>query len=513
MRNHKLLLILLAVLAIAGCRHGKQETQTQDIQDATETMADSYADSSATSADTVAVVARGDKKIVLSRGGRLDISLEGVHLRAAEGTLLHDGEYSVTALSEEELPPMGGMMENVTGGSGRGYRLLPGGEHFAPYAELRVKYDKAKIPVGYSPEDIFTSYYDISTHKWTRLYRQEVDTVNCEIVSLTSHFTDFVNEILKAPEMPETHAYVPTTLSDIKAGEPLGGLTLMQPPSANNMGTANMSLPIDIPAGRHGMQPSLALTYSNSRGNGWLGIGWDIEIPAITVDTRWGVPRYSSDNESEIYLKDGEQMTTRDGQGQWRALPHRTNQPQPRLSGNIQFFPLVDESADSVVRHGDTPLNYWWSVTHRNGVTDYYGSRNGQVDYQSVLRNDDGNIAYWPLTESEDTYGNKVRYYYDIVTSSDQQPGKQIYVSRINYTGFGNQEGRFNIIFDRNCNERIDKIVSGRYGFKEVTAATLGRIRIEYWTDTTHERKRAYYFITENSRASQYKTRLTDVVN
>ena len=41
-----------------------------------------------------------------------------------------------------------------------GFRLLPSGRNFSPYAKLRVAYDEARLPFGYTPDDIYTSYYD-----------------------------------------------------------------------------------------------------------------------------------------------------------------------------------------------------------------------------------------------------------------------------------------------------------------------------------------------------------------
>jgi len=35
------------------------------------------------------------------------------------------------------------------------------------------------------------------------------------IVSRVNHFTDFVNAVIRTPEMPETQSYIPTTMSDI----------------------------------------------------------------------------------------------------------------------------------------------------------------------------------------------------------------------------------------------------------------------------------------------------------
>ena len=156
------------------------------------------------------------------------LEVPGASVRVKNQQLaLFDKTFTARALSEEEMQPLGGMSVNVTGGSGKGYRMLPSGEHFNPPAELRVSYNDSLIPLGYKPDDIFTSYYDETTHQWTRLHRIDIDTVNHEIVSLTTHFTDFVNEVLQAPEMPETQAFVPTMMTEIEPPSPLDGLTVM----------------------------------------------------------------------------------------------------------------------------------------------------------------------------------------------------------------------------------------------------------------------------------------------
>ena len=80
--------------------------------------------------------------------------------------------------------------------------------------------------------------------------------------------------------------------------------------------------PIEIPAGRQGIQPNLSLQYNSAGGNGWMGLGWDLSVPAITVETRWGVPLYSPYVESESYLMSGEQLTP---QVQRSAFVSRTN--------------------------------------------------------------------------------------------------------------------------------------------------------------------------------------------
>ncbi|MCQ2270346.1 MAG: hypothetical protein MJZ52_03845 [Bacteroidales bacterium] len=495
----------------------------------------------------------------------------GMPTTSAEGTELDEAAalplplMSMEMMSEMEpsqLPPLDAGMVNVTGGRNNvdshtaGYHVDTHPDEFV----INVPYDPSLLPQGFTEDDIQTYVYDKQYHRWVAIQR---DSVNMEELLVCSRYRpwekglphtqndlsnpqdalaqvqdmmsfapqgdgggdsplDFVNAVLKTPEMPETSAYTPTSIKELKAADPLEGLTLMQPPTANNSGTANMSYPIEIPAGRQGMQPNLALTYSSGGGNGWLGVGWDISIPSITVETRWGVPRYDSQMESEVYVYGGEQLVTYDSTvGDYRKLPHRTNQWTSRYDldhdGYEQFYPRKNEAFDSIVRHGNGPSNYWWSVTHKNGVTDYYGgyASDSSMNNNCVLRTGDNNtsgaIAHWALAESVDPFGNSVRYYYDIEynagISGSNIEGKQIYLNNIRYTNHPDAPSHYSVSFVRKTG-RNDVIIAANRGFKEVTADILCYVEIKF--DSTVIRR--YLFCTENERESQYKTRLTDVV-
>ena len=301
---------------------------------------------------------------------------------------------AMMTLSPMEIPPLDAGMVNVTPDDA-GYRLAP--EQFLiPNSSclIEIPYDPSLLPQGFTEDDIQTYVYDRQYRRWVAIERDSVNeaellvysrfvrnplvethgraSLQDEIVDMMSFAPqgegggdsplDFINAVLKTPEMPETSAYTPTSIKELKAADPLEGLTLMQPPTANNSGTANLSYPIEIPAGRQGMQPSLALTYSSGGGNGWLGVGWDISIPSITVETRWGVPRYRNAWESEVYVYEGEQMVTKDSiTGEFRKMAHRTNDTLGirRMSGDVQHFPRKNEAFDSIMRHGNSPTNYW----------------------------------------------------------------------------------------------------------------------------------------------------------
>ena len=470
----------------------------------------------------------------------------------------------MSEVSSSQLPPLDAGMVNVTGGfdgnsQTAGYRVNPRPGEFA----IAVPYDPSLLPQGFTEDDIQTYVYDRQYHRWAAIQRDSVNEAELlvcsrfrpwekglphtqndlanpqdalaqvqDMMSFASQGEgggdsplDFINAVLKTPEMPETSAYTPTSIKELKAADPLEGLTLIQPPTANNSGTANLSYPIEIPAGRQGMQPNLALTYSSGGGNGWLGVGWDISIPSITVETRWGVPRYDTIYESEVYVYEGEQLVTKDESGTFRLMPHRTNQwiSRTTLGNKEQFYPRRNEAFDSIVRHGSGPSEYWWSVTHRNGVTDYYGkyASDTNVNNSCVLRTGDNNasgaIAHWALAESVDPFGNSVRYYYDIVYSkgvSNGSWGKQIYADSISYTCFNSsnsifeESGKYSVKFQRKYTDRADIITSLNRGLKEVTADVLCHLDIKF-QDTLF---RQYLFVTQNDYTSKYKTILTDIV-
>jgi len=62
-----------------------------------------------------------------------------------------------------------------------------------------------------------------------------------------------------------------------------------------NTGAAAYSIPVKVPPGRGGVQPSLALSYSNSAKNGWVGVGWSIEMGAIQRATKRGLDYAGND--------------------------------------------------------------------------------------------------------------------------------------------------------------------------------------------------------------------------
>ncbi|HET6212208.1 MAG TPA: SpvB/TcaC N-terminal domain-containing protein, partial [Micromonosporaceae bacterium] len=383
-----------------------------------------------------------------------------------------------TSLCQPALAPMDQSMTNVTAQPRRGYRFLPH-QLFATDVTITLPYDPTLIPLGLTELDVYTYFYDDVSTSWRALERVSIDAEAHTITSFTDHFTDFVNATLTVPDHPEALSYNPTSIKDIKAANPASGVNLVAPPQVNNGGSAGLSYPIELPPGRAGMAPAVGLRYDSTAGNGWLGVGWDLSAPAVSIDTRWGVPRYSATQETETYTVISEQLTPVANRG---AL-------QPRTAEKV-FHTRVEGGFATIVRHGSSPQNYWWEVTEKNGTRSFYGGdpATGQVA-GAVLADDNGNVFRWALREKRDLNGNAIRYSYDQVAdvgvAGGSVPGRELYLRSINYTRTPTAAGAYTVTFVRDSElpgytRRPDVVINARGGFKMVTAELLSRIDVTF---------------------------------
>ncbi len=344
------------------------------------------------------------------------LNFQGVQLEVPGSQLVNDKKITVQNLRSVDLPALDMGLHNVTSQS-RGYRFLPHGEHFRPGAVVKLAYDRSKLPSGYTEQDIRTYYFDLQTKHWVALERDSVDTKNQVIISRTTHFTDMINGVIQAPESPETSGFTPTTLSDIKVADPQSKVNQVSAPQSNNRGTASTGYSFEMPPARNGMSPSLGIQYNSDGGSGWLGEGWDLQVPGISVETRWGVPRYHNDQETETYLMDGSQLVTRGADGK-PSLAHRGN--KIAREADRYFYPRKEGSFATIQRKGSHPGNYTWEVTDRKGTKYTYGGNQGVVKgrFTDVSGQSREVISEWKLSRVEELHGDWIEYHYEPVSEA-----------------------------------------------------------------------------------------------
>ena len=381
---------------------------------------------------------------------------------------------SITPLRKGELPTLPTGMVNVTGSCDTlmartdtvsGYRFLPHGNHFVHHlASISVPYDSTLIPKGYTVDDIHTYYYDELHQRWTMLQSKGIDAKREVAMAETSHFTDVINGIIKVPESPETQNYVPTGISELKAADPAAGIQQIEAPSANQNGTASLSYPFEVPAGRNDIGVSAGLQYSSEGGSSFVGYGWSLPVQSIDIETRWGVPRFDDKSESESYLLMGQQLSDR--------LYRRTD--SLARQADKQFYPMTEGGFSRIIRKGNSPKNYYWEVTGKDGTVYSYGGHGGHVSDATSLTDTKGNRIKWALDRVTDVHGNFAAFHY-------MKSGNNLYPERYTWTGFGETEGLYSIEFniDSIATDRKDVTSSGRLGIMQRDKGLLRKVTVK----------------------------------
>ncbi len=270
--------------------------------------------------------------------------------------------------------------------------------------------------------------------------------------------------------VPQTQnmGHVSTSWDDYAHASAHEGIPQMELVSPSTTGEANVLFPIKLPEARNALVPNLDINYTNEGGSTWLGNGWDISLSSFSLDTRWGVPRFSISKESEIYLFEGEQL----GPVFHRAAEYDRESER-------EFILRQELDYHKIIRHGTNPKNYWWEVKETNGTVHYYGGKpDTGFSSDHALVAPSGNITEWKITETRDKYQNFISYAY---MKTLFEGGRNIYPATIHYNGHGAQAGDYKVEFVlNNGTQRRDVQISARTGMKQSLADLLSEIIISY---------------------------------
>jgi len=420
--------------------------------------------------------------VTVRAGQGASLSFAGVKLDIPAGAVEKDVRLTVRPLPAKHVAPLDPGMTNISPDA-QAFRLGSHGMVFKKPISVTLPYSKKQIPAGHTEADVRTFYYDETLHRWEQVGLLAQN--DGEMVSVTEHFTDFINATIAMPEHPGTQSINPTSLKDMKLADPAAGIALIQAPTANSRGTANLRFPIEVPPGRHGVQPDLAITYDSDRQNGWLGVGWDLSMSSIQVDTRFGVPKYDG---SETYLLDGEMLAP-----MVNASGQPTNPPGAPL-GPTYFQRRVEGRFDWIARSGTVATGFTWLVTTKDGVKLSYGSSTGSrlSDPQAANK-----TFRWLLDRVTDPLQNQMSITYQSDTGQtafggpivgNSEPFVQLYPAQIDYTSHPSLSAAYHVFFKlggpdggTTCN-RPDTIIDGRPGFQVLTRCLLSQVEVKFQT-------------------------------
>ncbi|WP_417588811.1 SpvB/TcaC N-terminal domain-containing protein [Owenweeksia hongkongensis] len=391
-------------------------------------------------------------------------------------------EAVVQAVKFGDMPAIPKNITNITRGSW-GYKV----KFLEEQIRISIGLNRGLLSGG-SISDVKVFYFHNEERSWKVAHNLNVDFGSNNIEAMVPANSSYFTGMIETPEMPEVGTFMPTALSDLEAANPSAGMSLMQPPSVSQTGEASVNYPLQIPEGRQGMTPKINLTYSSDGGTGWLGMGWSLSTPSISIDSRWGVPTFPETIQEEVYLMNGKSLSM---EGEWKGNRSKevsgTIQTAPRITNKdgVRFFERQLTSYKEVKRFGDAPTNYFWTEVTASQTTYYYGTSDGSdIDNNYVLKDDNGNVLRWYLSKVIDKWGNTINYSYSKSTvtpgvTSIKNGGVSMVPGSIQYTGHGSDLGKYEIVFVTSSN-RSDATISMKLGIKELDQLKLDKVRVLY---------------------------------
>ncbi len=185
-------------------------------------------------------------------------------------------------------------------------------------------------------------------------------------------------------------------------------------------GAANYSVPIAIPPGTMGMQPSITISYNSQSGNGLLGYGWNLS--GLSSITRVGQDLYNEGKVKGVdfsgddkFALDGNRLVLKSGTyGVIGSVYYTQNETFSQISfkndlNGKSYFEVLTKDGE-ILNYGITKDNLGGSRIEMGGTT--------------------GPVLAWMLSEVSDRSGNYMRYYYHKDYSKNE-----FWIEKIEYTG------------------------------------------------------------------------------
>ena len=233
--------------------------------------------------------------------------------------------------------------------------------------------------------------------------------------------------------------------------------------SVDETGSAGYTIPIAVPPGVAGMQPSIALVYKSHGGNGSLGVGWSLSAASsihrcgqtLAQDQAIHGVDFSADDR---FCLDGQRLVAVSGVYGADGTEYRTE---------IDGFARITSHGTA----GSGPLSF--TVETKSGQTMDYGNTADarlSVPGQSEVR-------LWSLNKVSDRLGNAMTYHY-----LEDTADKSYRLERIEYTRNDAQsvlpQSEVRFLYEARTDTRSSYLAGAEL------AMTKRLATIEAWTDT-----------------------------
>ncbi|MEP2302183.1 MAG: SpvB/TcaC N-terminal domain-containing protein [Kangiellaceae bacterium] len=291
---------------------------------------------------------------------------------------------------------------------------------------------------------------------------------------------------MKVIIVPDYASAEPKTVADAVAISPVVpdnvAVGALEGQAGVSGGSATYSIPIALPPGRAGMQPSVSLNYSSKGGNGIAGVGWSLGVgSAISRCGRIadidGVSMSVTFSAVDDRLcLDGQRLIVTSGDYGTSGAIYRTQ--MDRFVKVVQSGGINSSSSD-------------FTVYHKDGKISYYGST---ADSRHSPNGKSQNLS-WAISEQQDQSGNTISYVY-----SEYADGEHL-LDSIYYTGKDGQQGDRRVDFEYPSTDRDDRSKSYLAGGYTQQSKLLDKISTYYDSTKVREYRLDYSYSNRTDRA------------
>jgi len=197
-------------------------------------------------------------------------------------------------------------------------------------------------------------------------------------------------------------------------------------------GRASYLIPIQLPPGRHGMQPSVSLSYTSGNGNGLLGQGWSLSAGG-SIHRCAGIWGLDNDNARDVVYASTDKLCING----YRLMLSSGSYGE----GGAIYYPEMDLTTKVIQTRNIQDTSSYFTVYRANGHIEYFGENDNSVDRDRSDSNTTSVVRSWHISKRVDNYSNNVMYNYS------QAENGPLYLEDILYTGKNNQTGNRKVEF------------------------------------------------------------------
>ncbi len=304
--------------------------------------------------------------------------------------------------------------------------------------EISIHYDPAKIPPGFTEEDIRIYVREKWQTEWAVTKFKSIDKINHIITAEIPCFSDYTVGALSQPDAPSSGSANGSGTGGLPAANPWTGIDQVTQPQPGPDGACHVSFPFRLLPMKFGPQPNMNLEYNSSVGFTVCGIGWDLPIDYIERSTKNGVPFY---NNRDKFDHTGDDLVLT--HGIW-----------------------LTKQAGKYAKHIYNAGNDSWLVNDKNGNLYYYGTTPSSKENGTSLSNTSGTYR-WYLTKIVDAYGNILENKYIV-------NGGKSYLQEIDYGGDNSSALARSITFE--YEPRPDQLAFSTSGVNITNRNRLSRV-------------------------------------